>query len=377
MKRKIGFLINPIAGIGGRVGLKGSDNVVDQAIALGASALSADRARAMLESLQSLPTTNNHQIEWLTCGGKMGEVILRSCKFNDINVVYSPKGDSNSLDTQNAVRAMQDASAELIVFCGGDGTARDIASVVKQQIPILGTPCGVKMYSGVFGTTPPRTAEILAGFLDGNLAIADAEIMDLDEEQYRQGNWVVRLCDVAKVPAEPVYTQAAKSLVDSVDESIIKQEIATEFVERVRDAGDTLFLLGPGSTMMALGIELGIDKTLLGIDAVYRGKLIGTDLNESALANLLDEYPKCRLVVSPIGAQGFVLGRGNLQLSPEIVRRIGIDNINVIATPEKLAKTPALRFDTGDSTLDQEFANKSFLTVTVGADLERLVRVVV
>jgi len=103
--------------------------------------------------------------------------------------------------------------------------------------------------------------------------------------------------------------------------------------------------------------------------------VVGKDLNEKQILELLDKYPKTKVILSPIGAQGFILGRGNLQLSPKVVIRIGLDNIIVIATPSKLKSTPILRVDTGDKKLDQKFKEKEFMMVVIGYRLSRVVKI--
>jgi predicted polyphosphate/ATP-dependent NAD kinase len=233
------------------------------------------------------------------------------------------------------------------------------------------------MYSGVFGVSPARTAEILVRFLRGELRPVEAEVLDLDEERYRAGEWIVRLHQTVRTPFEPSFTQLAKQLIIETSEAEAKTEIARYLAETIGGDSETLFILGPGSTLQAIAAEMGLEKTLLGIDAVLACKLVGRDLSEGNVLGLLGRHPQCKLVLSPIGAQGFVLGRGNLQLSPAALRRIGTHNMIVAATPAKLARTPVLRFDTGDPSLDLELAARDYLPVVVGYRRERLVRIVV
>jgi predicted polyphosphate/ATP-dependent NAD kinase len=279
-------------------------------------------------------------------------------------------------DTEAAVAEFLARGVDLLLFCGGDGTARDICGVARQKVPMLGIPAGVKMYSGVFGTSALHTADILVAYLAGRLTPARVDILDLDEDRYRQSEWVVRLYDVALTPFEAALTQATKLLIAGADEESAKAEIAEHLYEAMQAEPQTLFLLGPGSTVQSLGSRLAIDKTLLGVDAVIGGRLAGKDLNERQILDLLAHHPQAKLVLSPIGAQGFVLGRGNLQLSPEVIRGIGGENIIVVSTPAKLARTPLLRFDTGDATLDAELAQRGYWPVGIGYRLSRLVKVV-
>jgi predicted polyphosphate/ATP-dependent NAD kinase len=370
----IGFLVNPIAGMGGRVGLKGTDGVVKEAVALGAEPIAPVKAREMLERIDK---TISDQIQWLTCSEAMGEDVLKTAGHRNYEVIYEPGRETSGEDTERAVQAFLENGAELIIFCGGDGTARDVCGVVGTGTPILGIPSGVKMHSGVFGITPSKTAELLSDYVENRLTLTEVEIMDLDEEKYREGEWSVRLYATAMTPYESTLIQASKMMFTEATEDAIKEEIAEYLAERITEQKETLFLLGPGSTVDFVARELKLDKTLLGIDAVIGGEVVGRDINEKSILELLEKHENCRLVVSPIGAQGFVLGRGNLQLSPEVIRRIGRRNITIISTPAKLQRTPKLRFDTGDEALDSEMAGRGYISVVVGYRLSRLVEVAV
>jgi predicted polyphosphate/ATP-dependent NAD kinase len=363
--------------MGGRVGLKGTDGVAAEAARLGAAPIANGRALEALRELKRLLDQETHPppIQWLTCTGDMGGDALSSAGFDDVELIHVPKDACSAEDTRQAVRAFIASRADLILFCGGDGTARDVCSLTGKGTPVLGIPAGVKMYSGVFGVTPARTAEVLLRFLKDEIGLADAEVVDLDEEKYRADEWAVRLYMSARTPFEPTRVQAAKMLFTEQQDDEAKQAIGDQLGEDIAAAAETLFLLGPGSTVQSIAQGRGIQKTLLGIDALAGGRLIGKDLDERQLLGLLPRYPQHKLVLSPIGAQGFVLGRGNQQLSPTVVRCIGPDNIVVVATPAKLAQTPVLRFDTGDSTLDAEMVARKFLPVIIGYRRNRLVKV--
>jgi predicted polyphosphate/ATP-dependent NAD kinase len=231
------------------------------------------------------------------------------------------------------------------------------------------------MYSGVFGITPAHTAEILLGYLVGEIGLAQVEIVDLDEERYRRDEWAVRLYMSARAPFEPSGVQSAKALISGEGEEAIKDDIAAQLREEIEAKPGALFLLGPGSTVQAVGRALRVRKTLLGVDAVVGRQVVGSDLSERRILELLDRYRDCKLVLSPIGAQGFVLGRGNQQLSPAVIRRIGAENIIVVSTPAKLARTPVLRFDSGDAALDADIISRKYFEVIVGYRRMRLVRV--
>jgi len=372
--QRIGFLVNPIAGMGGRVGLKGTDGVVEEARAAGAVPQAPARAATFLQAFWSRHAGNPRMaVRWLTCSGPMGGDVLEAAGGppDAREVVHRVRDGTTAEDTKAAARALVSAGVELVLFCGGDGTARDVAEAVGD-LPMLGIPAGVKMHSGVFAVSPAAAAEILAAFLRGELRTGHAEVLDLDEEAYRKGEWRIRLFGTAKTLIEPHLVQAGKLMVAEISEADVLAELAEHVGELLAAEPDTLFLLGPGSTLHTIAERLGLEKTLLGIDAVLSGATIAKDLNEAGLLALLDRHPPAKLVVSPIGAQGFILGRGNLQVSPAVLRRIGTRNVLVVGTPGKLASTPVLRVDTGDEALDAEFHKREYLFVIVGYRTSRL-----
>ena len=359
----VAFLVNPVAGLGGRVGLKGTDHVADEAVSRGASPVAPEKARAMLVALAAMSQAK--VIAWLTCSGPMGADLLAENQLA-CEVAYECTPPTSAEDTRRACEAFLTHKAELIVFVGGDGTARDIASVVGTRIPIVGVPSGVKMHSAVFGLHPASVAAILADFVDGHTAAVEAEVLDLDEDRYRRGEWVVRLYATAKTLHEPTLIQTGKMMFEELPEEDARDGIAEHLIEEMEEHPDTLYLLGPGGTVHHLKEKLGIRGTLLGVDAAKGKRLVASDLDEATILRVLDAHPAAKLVLSPIGAQGFLLGRGNLEVSPAVVRRIGLANLVVVATPDKLRHTPALRVDTGDPGLDREFAAKAYLFVVQG-----------
>ncbi len=355
--------------MGGRLGLKGTDGLAEQAQAAGAEPVAPRRADRFLEHFRDLRRLEAAlDVQWLTCSGPMGGEALRRAQepANRIEVLYEDRPPTRASDTRAAVEAFTKAHADLVVFCGGDGTARDVADAAGDAVPILGIPSGVKMHSAVFAVDPAAASEILAAFLRGQLRVGEAEILDLDEEAYRRGEWKVRLYLTAKTLVEPHLVQAGKMMFAEVSEAAVRGELVEHFRELFEEEPDTLFLLGPGSTLESIAHGLSLEKTLLGIDAILGGKTIAKDLTEKGLLALLDRHPRATLVVSPIGAQGFILGRGNLQISPAVLRRIGTRNLTVVATPAKLAATPVLRVDSGDESLDAEIRRKEYLFVLIG-----------
>lgn len=366
----IGFLVNPVAGMGGVVGLKGTDGLVREAIKRGAHPISAVRAEKTLRRLKSTPFV------FLTCSGKMGQDILDRAGITHYRVVYETPDLTTGQDTKKACNALVDSGAEIILFCGGDGTARDVYDSIGDVFPVLGIPSGVKMYSAVFATSPETAAGILKEWeISGSLHLRDAEVMDVDEEAYRKGELRAELYGYLRSPFLPGLVQGAKQVFEDPDEDQAKRDIARFLVEVMRGTPAILYILGPGSTTRAIAAELGIEKTLLGFDAVRDGKLVAADLNEEGMLRILSQMGPSRLVVSIIGAQGAVLGRGTQQVSPRVLRIIGKDQIIVVASPQKLAATPFLFIDTGDSDLDELFGE--YISVISGyriAQRKRLAR---
>ncbi len=342
--RRIGFLINPVAGMGGSVGLKGTDGNADEARRRGALPRAQDRAAVTLQLL-----AKNPDLFFLTCSGEMGESALRACGVSQFQVAYQYEGSSTAENTKKAVAAFLREGVDLVLFCGGDGTARDVFEVTQRTVPVLGIPAGVKMYSAVFALDPA----VAAALVSGPYTLQDAEVMDVDEEAYRRGVLDTHLFGIARVPARAHMTQVAKQVFEEADEERAKEEIA-RFLEEVM-LPSVLYIIGAGTTTEAIARRQGIRKTLLGVDVVTDGGLVASDVDEKTLLDLTGSYPETRIIVSPIGAQGFILGRGNQQISPAVIRKAGLQNLIVVATPHKLRETPSLYVDTGDPALDGEF----------------------
>jgi len=347
---RIGFLINPIAGMGGPVGLKGTDGLAEEAEAKGARPRAKERAKACLKLL----SREKDKPLFLTAGGSMGEDCLKECAL-DCQVVYSPPPISSRDDTITTCRAFINEGVDLILFCGGDGTARDVAGTAGS-IPILGIPAGVKMHSGVFAASPQAAADLAKRFVKGELNLRETEIVDVDEELYRTGTLKTKLYSLAKTPYLPVLVSERKRIYSSSQEDEFKDQIALFASEFMRDG--SAYIVGAGTTTSRIADILGVEKTLLGVDVIQDGKLIIKDASERDLLELLDRENRVKIILSPIGAQGFILGRGNQQLSAEVVRRVGLDNLIIISTPHKLAEIPYLLVDTGDLDLDCDLAGK-------------------
>ncbi len=365
---KLGLIINPIAGLGGSVALKGSDNVVEQALALGAQAQANSRALQTLEILLPYKT----QIKIFTVNGEMGELCARQLGFN-VELVYCSKTEKTSaLDTENAVQRLKQQGVDILLFAGGDGTARNVCAVVGDHFPVLGIPAGCKIHSGVYAITPKAAGRVIEMMVTKQLVtLSDADVMDIDETLFRDGIVKAKRYGEMQVPSELRYIQAVKSGGKEVDELVL-QDIAADVIERM---DDELYIIGSGSTTAFLMDELAIANTLLGVDAVYQQALIQSDLTEAQLWLLLNDYQHqgltAKLVITLIGGQGHIFGRGNQQLSPRIIRFIlaqdgGRDNIIIIATKTKLSalNSRPLLSDTGDSELDQQLCG--YFAITTG-----------
>ncbi len=349
-RSKIGFLINPIAGMGGCVGLKGTDGLAGQAFARGARPQAIERAKACLR----LISREAEGLLFFAASGEMGESALLECGLR-CQTVYPSPPISGSSDTKVACRTFLENGVDLILFCGGDGTARDVASVAGQ-VPILGIPAGVKMHSGVFAISPQAAAELTLGFARSELLARETEIVDVDEELYRAGELQTKLYATAKTPYKSVLVQERKRTYVSGDEEEFKYQIALFASEFMRDG--SAYILGAGTTTSRIAELLGLEKTLLGVDVIQKGKLLLKDASERDLLALLDNEKNVKVIVSPIGAQGFILGRGSQQISAAVLRRVGEENLIIISTPHKLAELSRLLVDTGDEQMDRILAGK-------------------
>jgi predicted polyphosphate/ATP-dependent NAD kinase len=344
--KRIGLIVNPVAGMGGSVGLKGTDGNAEEARQRGAVPQAGNRALMTLGLL-----TGDKNLCFLTCAGDMGESVLAGSGVKTYRAIYTPGGASSASDTRAAAQLFLDQHVDLVLFCGGDGTARDIFSVVGRNVPILGIPAGVKMYSGVFAISPAAAAGLVAGL--EKAVLRDSEVMDVDEEAYRAGVLETRLYGIARTPVIRGMVQVSKQVYEEPDEERVKGQIA-QFMQEVM-LPSALYIIGAGTTTEAIVRYLGLKKTLLGVDVVKNGRLLAKDADEATLLRLTSTEKDIRIIISPIGAQGFIFGRGNQQISAAVVRRAGTGHVIVVATPHKLQETPELLVDTGDPALDREF----------------------
>ena len=369
-ERRVGLIVNPVAGLGGRVGLKGSDGaaVQQRALELGAVPRALDRTTEALVRLRPIAG----QFELVTYPGEMGEEAARRSEFDPEVIGAIVPGRTTAEDTRAAACEMRRLGVKLLLFAGGDGTARDVFDAVGQDLVVLGIPTGVKIHSAAYAISPAAAGELARAFLEGKTAgMRESEVVDVNEDTLRRGGVSTTLYGILRVPDDVRRIQGAKAVSPESD-AASAAAIAKHVVDRMDE--DTVYIVGPGTTTRAIHTELGIKKTLLGVDVIHRGKLLVLDANEAQLLELLDEQP-ARIIVTPIGGQGYLLGRGNQQISPGVLRLVGVESVIVIATPEKLNRltTRPLLVDTGDADVDR--ALTGHVRVVCGPDDLRVIRV--
>lgn len=353
----LGLIINPISGMGGSVGLKGTDgnDILKKAIELGAKPNALNRTKELLKELISIKS----KLKFITCPANMGEFTLKEMDFEyeSLNhpIFEEVKGvfDTTANHTKIAAKFMKNIEdLQLILFVGGDGTARDIVSAVNKNKPCLGIPSGVKIYSSVFSLNPKSASSIIMQFLWEETALKESEVLDIDEEEYRKGKLVSKLYGYLLTPFNPDFSQLSKMGTPNSDLNN-QQRIAKRVIEELEN--DVYYLIGPGTTTKAITNALKQEKTVLGIDLLLNKQIEGYDLNEQQILSHI-EGKKTKIIVSLIGRQGFLFGRGNLQFTPRILKKIGAKNIIIVSTKFKLQNIPnqILRLDTRDPKLDEE-----------------------
>lgn len=330
----VGFLVNPIAGLGGKVGLHGTDDqMFSTALAKGAIPSSKDRALRALRVL--IP--HRDRFNFVTPEGEMGGYVLDSLGIEYVQLPSHGEQEggiqTTRKDTHQAVQSMLELDVDLILFAGGDGTARDIYSVVGPHVPIIGIPTGVKMRSGIFASYPESAAEILIDFaIGGTATTVYGEIIDALATDRGQGEIDSEFFGLAMTVNSRSLLQNPKLTNSEHEEGVL--DLAVELAQNF--APEVLYLFGPGRTTHVILSSSGVDGSLVGVDALFNGALVGEDLSESEILILLDRYPKSFLFLGVIGGQGFLLGRGNQQLSYQVLQKIGEENIYIVAGSKKL-----------------------------------------
>lgn len=356
--KKIGLIVNPVAGMGGAVGLKGTDGktVLNLAKSLGAKPIAPVRTQVFLSNLKLA----KKEVQLVVGAGSMGEDEVKRSVFT-YRVIGESKKETNAEDTITIARTMADAGVSLLVFCGGDGTARDILNAVGKTLPVLGVPTGVKMHSAVFAVNPQAAARVVIRFLYETLPLREAEVMDVDEQAFRAGSVSAELYGYVLAPYEPHLIQINK-IASPMTESELRNHAAIGVYILETMKVDIVYIIGPGTTTRTIADLLDAKKTLLGVDLFYNKKTIANDVNEKQILEEI-EGKAAQIIVTPIGGQGFIFGRGNQQISPEVIRHVGLNNIVVIATEGKLRSLRSLRVDTGDPNLDAAFRKRKMKVV--------------
>ena len=377
MGMRIGIVVNPDAGLGGRLGFKGSDGRAKEARDAGAVDRAGPRMQQCISKFKELLASSLNRtgvsptiVAW---SGRMGGDWLDGFAYERRK--ESPT-ESTAQDTSNLVQDLLKSEVDVILYAGGDGTTRDIVNALDgNETPLIGVPGGVKMHSGCFATTPKASAEVLLAFLQGDLMVAITEVMDLDEETYQKGEWKVRMYGEAWTPSSPRFMQGAKEQVERASESDTIEGLANHIGNLIDDDPELMVIWGSGGTLRRMGEHLNVELTLLGIDIQHKGT-IHSDLNEQQLLQHLVGYEGPRLLLlSPMGGQGFLIGRGNLQLSPDVLRAIGFESILGVATPSKLLGLSSVRIDTGDPLLDEEYQQRRFVKLLQGYRTTRVIRI--
>ena len=344
----LGLIVNPFAGLGGSVALKGSDGVAQLALEKGAVPKAGLRTQTALNVLGAY----KHQINIITCAGDMGETWVKELGFQYEVITGTTKTMTTPEDTQQAALAMKQRHVDLLLFAGGDGTARDICSVIEDSFPVLGIPAGVKIHSGVYGVTPQASGEVVKLLIEGQLVDLKAQdVRDIDEDAFRQNQVKAKLFGEMLVPQAGEFVQSVKQ--GGIEqEALVLEDMAAYLAQEMED--DVLYLVGSGKTTQALMDHLYLPNTLLGVDAVLNQTVLQTDVTEHDILRLLDEHERVVIIVSVIGGQGHIFGRGNQQFSAQVIRKVGRDNLWVLCTKTKLRNLAGkpLRVDTGEPELD-------------------------
>jgi predicted polyphosphate/ATP-dependent NAD kinase len=363
----LGLIVNPVAGIGGRYALKGSDDraAIARAVRNGAQPVAPARARRALGVLHGLAP----DVQVLAAGAGMGAELAAAAGFSVTRLEHRPGSPTSAADTRAAAAELVDRRADLVLFAGGDGTARDIVSVLGTQIPVLGVPSGVKMRSSVFGTTPEAAGEAAGRYLlrPSLFPLVEGEVLDAADAATDS-----ELFAVARVPRTAGRLQRGKAAARPADDAALTA-LCTAIAREMQPG--RLYLIGPGTTTGRIMQALGLEATPLGVDAVRDGVLLEADLDEGGMLRLLGDDVEATLILGVIGGQGFLLGRGNQQISPRVLRRVGTENLVIVGGADKVATLdpPVLHVDLGDG--EPDLALDGYRQVRVAPEQSIVLRV--
>ena len=378
---RIGLVVNPLAGIGGAVGLQGSDGEVVQRAARerDGKPRGEERLSIFLQALRTRLGGDFGRLAWCTWGGVMGAQILSS---NGViaQVAGEPAAQTSAQDTQLAVKTLGARYVDLLIFVGGDGTARDVLTAADEQTCVLGLPAGVKMHSGVFAISPSAAADVVAGLAQGSLVgripreVRDYVPAAKDATNAKHQAVATKRYGELWVPEAAGYLQQMK-VGGKEDEGLVVQEIVSFFLDHPEIYSGKALVMGPGSTCLAIKQALGLNGALLGCDVLLPTGEAMENATSADLLNLASQHT-LHVLVSFTRHQGFLLGRGNQQLSAEVLHALSWkQDATVLGSRTKLAtldQRPML-VDTGDARLDQQLSG--LVSVLTGYDDFLLYRV--
>lgn len=345
-KIKLGLIINPVAGMGGSVGLKGTDGKVKEALERGAVPKANERAKLALSEIVPI----KDKIVVLTNKGSMGEDAAVSLGFC-VEALNDKSDEYTSFDTIELAKRIKEKGAKLLLFVGGDGTARDVYKAVGTKMVSLGVPAGVKIHSPVYAKNPKTAGALAKLYLnDEENHTKELEVLDIDEELYRNNVLSTSLFGYLTVPFKKIYTQNRKSPTPITEKNAIRS-IGMKIISQMED--DTYYLIGAGTTTRGIMEELGLPYTLIGVDIIKDKKLVAKDLYGKQIMEVI-KGKKAKMVLTITGGQGFLFGRGNQQITPQVIKEVGKENIIIVATGEKMMQLMGepILVDTGDVELD-------------------------
>lgn len=365
-----GLIVNPVAGVGGPKGLKGSDGTLaGSALDKGAVLTSGHRACEAFDSLIAEAQDELLNLpDIMTCSGSMGEDALRLSGYRNFTIVYEVNDQTTGRDTTEAARVMKERGADIIVFSGGDGTARDVVRGVGEDFPVIGIPAGVKMYTGVFLNRPSDLGRAMLDILINGLRTTKVELLDFDRSSEDPSIGVGRY-GRATIPVLQSI-QAGKSEYPAEEEDL--EGICSYLIEKMQN--DTYYVMGTGSTVKAAVRMLGYVTPSLGVDIILGREMEASDVTDTDILSLLHKGKRICVVVTPLGGNGFIFGRGNQQISPAFLSSIEREDLIILATREKINRLGVLRVDTGNAQLDSSL--KGLVEVITGYASRKICEVV-
>ncbi len=349
--KAVAFFVNPLAGYGGIRNNKGSDNMHLKNI---------DESISIKRAIEFLSGIDCRDMQFIVPEGPMGSLEMDKANLK-YKISYFPGDPTTSIDTINFIRSA--TGSDIICFLGGDGTARDVLTA-GVNLPVLGIPAGVKMYSSVFSMNIHHAIEVFDNFCRNEITLKDAEVADINEEEYRKGKLDIKRFGTLKIPDSPGIISSSKAEYPPSS----SYDMAEYIIDNMDN--DVYYIIGPGTTCKAITASLGLHTNMLGFDILKGKKLIIDDAGEDAIYNYSNSG-RIKIIISIIGGQGFLLGRGNQQISSRILKKAGFENISVISTPEKLFGLTGLAIDIAD----KDISVPKFIRVLTGYGQFKIMRV--